>query len=68
MSTLVTDEMLDALTVRGRPHEIAPLVRERFGDLADRVAFYMPYRVTPEVVAAVVEGFGPRAGRSPISV
>ena len=57
MAGLITDEMLEALTVRGEPSAIAGLVGARFGDLAERVGFYMPYRVEPEVVGEIVDGF-----------
>ncbi len=63
MAAHITEEMLEALTVRGEPGEIAGLVAARFGDLADRVGFYMPYRVEPEVVGRIVDGFATSPSR-----
>ena len=42
MVDLVTDEMLDALAVRGTPEECAAEIRRRFGSTADRVCAYFP--------------------------
>lgn len=43
MAGLITDDVLDAFAVRGRPDEIAGLLEERYGDAIDRVSLYMPY-------------------------
>ncbi len=56
MPALITDEMLDQLTVRGTPGEVANELRRRYGGLADRVGFYLPYLHDPELVAAVMDG------------
>ncbi len=39
MSSLITDEMVDAFCVQGTPDEIGPTVRRRYGDLVQRVSF-----------------------------
>ena len=57
MRGLVDDTMLAALAVRGEPRAVARMVRDRFAGRADRVGFYLPYTIAPEVVAEVVEGF-----------
>ncbi|HET9078697.1 MAG TPA: hypothetical protein VFN68_17310, partial [Acidimicrobiales bacterium] len=51
MGRLITDDVLDAFAVRGTPEEIPGLLQRRFGDMVDRISFYMPYRD---------HGFGPR--------
>ena len=36
------DEVLDAFAVVGEPHEIAPGLKARYGDVVDRISFYAP--------------------------
>jgi probable F420-dependent oxidoreductase len=60
MGKLITDEMVDAFTVRGTADELPGLVRARYGDLVDRISFNAPYQRDPERWSAVLEGF--RAG------
>jgi probable F420-dependent oxidoreductase len=58
MGRLVTDEILDAFAVQGSPDEVPGLLHRRFGDIIDRVSFYMPYRdsgVAPRVLAGLRE-------------
>lgn len=43
MPTLIDDEKLDALSLRGSPGDVATELRRRYEDVADRVGFYMPY-------------------------
>ena len=43
MPALITDEMLDAFAVRAAPDEIGPALKERYEDLIDRVALYLPF-------------------------
>ncbi|NLT30974.1 MAG: LLM class F420-dependent oxidoreductase, partial [Propionibacterium sp.] len=42
MTSLITDEMLERLAVRGTPSECAAELHRRFGDFADRVCCYFP--------------------------
>jgi probable F420-dependent oxidoreductase len=56
MASLIDDEMLDTLAVRGAPDEIAPMIRERYGDLIDRVAFNAPYRSDPDAWSEALAG------------
>lgn len=57
MGKLVTDEILDAFAVSGKPEELPGIVAARYGDLVDRLAFYAPYRTEPERWAEVVAAF-----------
>jgi probable F420-dependent oxidoreductase len=56
MSSLITDEIVDAFVVAGAPDEIGPLTRKRFGDLIQRVSFDTSTPLTPERVARVLAG------------
>ena len=42
MGDLINDEVLDAFAVVGEPHEIAPGLKARYGDVVDRISFYAP--------------------------
>jgi probable F420-dependent oxidoreductase len=53
MPTLIDDTMLSTLAVVGSPAEVGAQVADRFGGLVDRVAFYTPYRVSPELVGEI---------------
>jgi probable F420-dependent oxidoreductase len=57
MGKLITDEVLDAFSVQGRPDELPGLVQSRYGDVVDRLSFYAPYRENPEMWADVVRSF-----------
>ena len=43
MPALITDEMLSAFAVEATPDEIGPALKERYEDLIDRVALYLPF-------------------------
>ena len=43
MPRLITDEMLDAFAVEASPDEVGPALRERYENLIDRVALYLPF-------------------------
>jgi probable F420-dependent oxidoreductase len=43
MGRRISDEVLDAFAVQGPPDEIPGLLQKRFGDIVDRIQFYMPY-------------------------
>jgi probable F420-dependent oxidoreductase len=57
MATLVTDEMVTALSIQGSPSQVADTIRRRYAGLADRVAFYLPYPhdddLAPEIIQAI---------------
>jgi len=57
MSTLVTDEVLDTFAVVGRPDEVGRRVKERYGGLAQRVAFATPYDLDRDTLGQAVAGF-----------
>lgn len=43
MGRLITDEMLDTFAVTGRWAELPGIIRGRYGDLLDRVSYYLPF-------------------------
>lgn len=58
MGRLIDDEMLNAFAVVGPPDQIPKLLRDRFGDVIDRLSFYTPYEgaggsTAPEVLASL---------------
>ena len=42
MGELIDDEILNTFAVVGEPHEIAPGLLARYGDVVDRLSFYAP--------------------------
>jgi probable F420-dependent oxidoreductase len=56
MSSLITDEMVDAFSVQGTPDEIGPEVRARYGDLVQRVSFDTSAQLDADRVAGVLAG------------
>ena len=61
MARLITDEMLDVIAVAGTYDNIGTKLRDRYGDLLDRVALYQPYETKPDdsQTAALVRQFEP---------
>jgi probable F420-dependent oxidoreductase len=57
MSSMITDEIIDAFVVSGTPEQIAPRLQERYGDIVQRVSFDTPARLGSERVARVIAGF-----------
>lgn len=57
MSSMITDEIIDAFVVSGTPEQIAPRLQKRYGDIVQRVSFDTPARLGPERVARVIAGF-----------
>lgn len=59
MGRLITDEMLDTFAVTGTWAALPGIIQERYGDLLDRVSYYLPF--TPgqndEGWAATIAGF-----------
>lgn len=43
MGRLISDEMLDTFAVTGRWAELPGIIRGRYGDLLDRVSYYLPF-------------------------
>jgi probable F420-dependent oxidoreductase len=55
MSSLITEEMVDTIAVRGRPAECAAELVRRFGSAADRVCLYFPgYPISDDALARLV--------------
>ena len=54
MGGLIDDTVVRTLAVWGSPAECAVQLRARVADLADRVAFYLPYRASSELPAALL--------------
>jgi hypothetical protein len=57
LPSLLTDEVVDALVVRGAPDEIASALAARYAGTVDRVGLSMPYQTESGTLAAIVEGF-----------
>jgi probable F420-dependent oxidoreductase len=43
MDRLLTDEMLDTFAVIGRWAELPEIIQARYGDLVDRIGYYLPF-------------------------
>ena len=55
MANAIDDEILDAFAVVGTPGAVGAGIRERFGDVVDRVSFYTrPEGHGPDVMAAIM--------------
>jgi len=57
MSSLITDEIVDAFAVCGPDTEIGKLVTARFGDMVQRVSFDTPEVLPPDRVQDILAGF-----------
>ena len=56
MSSLISDEMVDAFSVQGTPDEIGPKVLARYGDLVQRISFDTSAQLDPDRVSTVLAG------------
>jgi len=56
MSALITDEMVDAFSVQGTPDTVGAIVRERYGDLVQRISFDTSARLDRSRVERVLAG------------
>jgi hypothetical protein len=54
MATLIDDDLLEAVVLRGDPGAVARRLRQRFGGVADRVALSTPGGIADDDLAAVV--------------
>ena len=54
MGELITDDVLEAFAVSGTPAEVAATVRQRFGDVIDRISLYTPHVPDRAELAAVM--------------
>jgi probable F420-dependent oxidoreductase len=59
MGRLISDEMLDTFAVSGPWAELPRLIFDRYGDLLDRVSYYLPYEpeIDDDKWAATITGF-----------
>jgi probable F420-dependent oxidoreductase len=55
MGALIDDEVLHTICVCGTPAEVATQLRDRYHDIADRLAFSVPYGVRRELLAEVLD-------------
>jgi probable F420-dependent oxidoreductase len=53
MGQLITDDVLAAFAVSGTPAQVAATVRQRFGDVIDRISIYTPHDPGRAELAAV---------------
>lgn len=53
MASAIDDDVLDTFAVAGDPAAVAAGLRARFGDLIDRISFYLPYAADPAAVDQV---------------
>lgn len=54
MIGLIDDDILTTIAVCGTPEEVAGHLQRRFEGIADRVAFYMPFAASTDLVAEAV--------------
>ncbi|MDH4169347.1 MAG: TIGR03617 family F420-dependent LLM class oxidoreductase [Acidimicrobiia bacterium] len=54
LGTVIDDEILHAIAVVGTPEECARQLRDRYGDLATRLGFSLPYGAEPDLLAELV--------------
>jgi len=55
MAALVDDDLLAAIAVRGTPAEVAAQVAERYSAHAERVAVYLPYGASDDLLGELVD-------------
>ncbi|HVE95357.1 MAG TPA: LLM class F420-dependent oxidoreductase [Acidimicrobiales bacterium] len=55
MGEAIDDEMLSTFAVVAEPADVAPALRERYGDVVDRLSFYAPYAQDPATWASIVD-------------
>jgi probable F420-dependent oxidoreductase len=55
MAGLIDDDLVDIMAVVAEPTELAAGIKARYGDLADRISFYAPYKQAPELWLQVIE-------------
>ena len=64
MGYLITDEMLKTFTVSGEIGELPRIVFDRFAGVIDRVGFYTPNQLEPDLAERLVAGFKAHAAHS----
>jgi probable F420-dependent oxidoreductase len=56
MSSLITDEIVDAFSVQGTPDRVGAIVRERYGDLVQRISLDTSAQLDPARAARTIAG------------
>jgi len=59
MAGLVEEPLLDHIAIRGTPAGVGHALVHRYGGLADRVGFYLPYGHDDALIAAVMDEVAP---------
>ncbi len=54
LGTLIDHEVMSTIAVLGTPKEVAEQLHARYGDIADRLGFSMPYAANDETVAELL--------------
>ena len=54
MAGLIDDDVLNTVAVCGEPDAVGGQIAARFGDVADRLAFYLPYEAGPGLTAEII--------------
>jgi probable F420-dependent oxidoreductase len=67
LSTVVHDDLLDAVAVVGPPDQVASEVIRRYGDVLHRVALNAPYRIDPDIWAQIAADLRGQGGAQPTS-
>jgi len=57
MGTLIDDEVLNAFAVVAAPADVPKEIIARFGDVIDRLSFYMPYQTSTDDLEGMLSGF-----------
>ena len=57
MGTLIDDEVLNAFAVVAPPADVPKEIIARFGDVIDRLSFYMPYQTSADDLEGMLSGF-----------
>jgi probable F420-dependent oxidoreductase len=54
MAGLIDEPLLRQISISGTPEEVGAQFGDRFGPVADRLGFYLPYEVAPGLLAEIV--------------
>ena len=57
MGTLINDDVLNTFAVVAPPADVPKEILARFGDVIDRLSFYMPYQAAPGDLEGMLAGF-----------
>ncbi len=55
MAALIDEPLLDAITIRGTPTQVARALADRYAGVADRLGFYLPYASEPSLLAEIMD-------------